>query len=335
MLSGNVDGEHAHKRGDESSLSLRIPDLRRIAAIRCGRCIYAQAIKWPAVAAVGGAGRVIAAGVTISDGYYARIWNQQSASAGCSTPIADSVGGVLPAMAAEGSSTADAVRPRILCREILVGSAGYSAACAIVPVTKPPNGKPRLTGRDRILLAGGRRSVIPITPRPACCCLDIRDFHDYTGGTIPRRHSSLIEEDEEKRSNISPGARGSASRKPSSPGRNVAQSTSDAWLPSARDLPHPSSAAVIRAAIDTPRQAETMIAGAREIGVLPADDRRLNHLTTIAMIYDRSVTIRIRKRFRHCAGIGADERAHRYRRRRDFSGICGTAKRRDHRGADA
>ena len=130
----------------KSSLSLpNILTYARIAAIPVVvGCIYAQSImdgplwlRWVAVAVF------IAAGVTdYLDGYYARIWNQQSAFGRMLDPIADKllVASCLLMLAADGiihgwSLWAAIV---ILCREILVsGLREYLAALRVsVPVTK-------------------------------------------------------------------------------------------------------------------------------------------------------------------------------------------------------
>ena len=129
-----------------SSLSLpNILTYARIAAVPVVvGCIYAQSImdgplwlRWVAVAVF------IAAGVTdYLDGYYARIWNQQSAFGRMLDPIADKllVASCLLILAADGiihgwSLWAAIV---ILCREILVsGLREYLAALRVsVPVTK-------------------------------------------------------------------------------------------------------------------------------------------------------------------------------------------------------
>jgi cardiolipin synthase (CMP-forming) len=129
-----------------SSLSLpNILTYARIAAVPVVvGCIFAQSImdgplwlRWVAVAVF------IAAGVTdYLDGYYARIWNQQSAFGRMLDPIADKllVSSCLLMLAADGiihgwSLWAAIV---ILCREILVsGLREYLAALRVsVPVTK-------------------------------------------------------------------------------------------------------------------------------------------------------------------------------------------------------
>ena len=129
-----------------SSLSLpNILTYARIAAVPVVvGCIYAQSImdgplwlRWVAVAVF------IAAGVTdYLDGYYARIWNQQSAFGRMLDPIADKllVSSCLLILAADGiihgwSLWAAIV---ILCREILVsGLREYLAELRVsVPVTQ-------------------------------------------------------------------------------------------------------------------------------------------------------------------------------------------------------
>jgi cardiolipin synthase len=133
-------------RAQPKGLSLpNILTYARIAAIPVVvGCIYAQSImdgplwlRWVAVAVF------IAAGVTdYLDGYYARIWNQQSAFGRMLDPIADKllVASCLLMLAADGiihgwSLWAAIV---ILCREILVsGLREYLAALRVrVPVTK-------------------------------------------------------------------------------------------------------------------------------------------------------------------------------------------------------
>ena len=136
----------ATTRTQPKSLSLpNILTYARIAAIPVViGCIYAQSIldyplwlRWVAVAVF------IAAGVTdYLDGYYARIWNQQSAFGRMLDPIADKllVASCLLMLAADGiihgwSLWAAMV---ILCREILVsGLREYLAALRVsVPVTR-------------------------------------------------------------------------------------------------------------------------------------------------------------------------------------------------------
>src|ERR1700739_3118765 len=136
----------ATTRTQAKSLSLpNILTYARIAAIPVVvGCIYAQSImdyplwlRWVAVAIF------IGAAVTdYLDGYYARIWNQQSAFGRRLAPIADKllVASCLLMLAADGiihgwSLWAAIV---ILCREILVsGLREYLAALRVsVPVTK-------------------------------------------------------------------------------------------------------------------------------------------------------------------------------------------------------
>jgi cardiolipin synthase len=129
-----------------TSRAMSLPNILtygRIAAIPVVvGCIYAQSImdyplRWVAVAIF------IGAAVTdYLDGYYARIWNQQSAFGRMLDPIADKllVASCLLMLAADGiihgwSLWAAIV---ILCREILVsGLREYLAALRVsVPVTK-------------------------------------------------------------------------------------------------------------------------------------------------------------------------------------------------------
>src|ERR1043166_2724726 len=128
--------------------SLSIPNILtygRIAAIPVVvGCIYAQSIldqplwlRWVAVAIF------IAAGVTdYLDGYYARIWDQQSAFGRMLDPIADKllVASCLLMLAADNSIHGWTLWAAIviLCREILVsGLREYLAALRVsVPVTK-------------------------------------------------------------------------------------------------------------------------------------------------------------------------------------------------------
>jgi cardiolipin synthase len=129
----------------KSSLSLpNILTYARIAAIPVVvGCVYAQSImdgplwlRWVAVAVF------IAAGVTdFLDGYYARIWGQQSAFGRMLDPIADKllVSSCLLMLAADGTIRGWALWAAIviLCREILVsGLREYLAELRVsVPVT--------------------------------------------------------------------------------------------------------------------------------------------------------------------------------------------------------
>src|SRR5215471_4581346 len=128
--------------------SLSIPNIltcARIAAIPVViGCIYAQSIvdgplwlRWVAVAVF------IAAGITdYLDGYYARVWNQQSAFGRMLDPIADKllVASCLLMLAADGTINGWSLWAAIviLCREILVsGLREYLAALRVsVPVTQ-------------------------------------------------------------------------------------------------------------------------------------------------------------------------------------------------------
>ena len=138
----------ATTRGAARKTSWSLPNILtygRIAAIPVVvGCIYAQSImdgplwlRWVAVAVF------IAAGVTdYLDGYYARIWNQQSAFGRMLDPIADKllVASCLLMLAADGIIHGWSLWAAIiiLCREILVsGLREYLAALRVsVPVTK-------------------------------------------------------------------------------------------------------------------------------------------------------------------------------------------------------
>ena len=136
----------ATTRGQPKSLSIpNILTYARIAAIPVVvGCIYAQSImdgplwlRWVAVAVF------IAAGVTdYLDGYYARIWNQQSAFGRMLDPIADKllVASCLLMLAADGTIRGWSLLAAIviLCREILVsGLREYLAELRVsVPVTQ-------------------------------------------------------------------------------------------------------------------------------------------------------------------------------------------------------
>src|SRR5512144_2984549 len=136
----------ATTRGQTKSLSLpNILTYARIAAIPVVvGCVFAQSIldgplwlRWVALAVF------IAAGVTdYLDGYYARIWDQQSAFGRMLDPIADKllVASCLLMLAADNSIHGWTLWAAIviLCREILVsGLREYLAALRVsVPVTK-------------------------------------------------------------------------------------------------------------------------------------------------------------------------------------------------------
>jgi cardiolipin synthase (CMP-forming) len=134
------------RRTANSALSLpNILTMARIAAIPVVvGCIYSQSImdgplwlRWVALAVF------IAAAVTdFFDGYYARIWNQQSAFGRMLDPIADKllVASCLLMLAADGIIHGWTLWAAIviLCREILVsGLREYLAALRVsVPVSK-------------------------------------------------------------------------------------------------------------------------------------------------------------------------------------------------------
>src|SRR5258705_4575665 len=136
----------ATSKGQSKSLSLpNILTYSRIAAIPVVvGCVYAQSVmdgplwlRWVALAVF------IAAGVTdVLDGYYARMWDQQSAFGRMLDPIADKllVASCLLMLAADGIIHGWTLWAAIviLCREILVsGLREYLAALRVsVPVTK-------------------------------------------------------------------------------------------------------------------------------------------------------------------------------------------------------
>ena len=136
----------ATTKGQTKSLSLpNILTYARIAAIPVViGCVFAQSIldfplwlRWVALAVF------IAAGVTdYLDGYYARMWDQQSAFGRMLDPIADKllVASCLLMLAADNSIHGWTLWAAIviLCREILVsGLREYLAALRVsVPVTK-------------------------------------------------------------------------------------------------------------------------------------------------------------------------------------------------------
>ena len=136
----------ATTRGQPKTLSLpNILTYARIAAIAVVvGCVYAQSVmdgplwlRWVALAVF------IAAGVTdVLDGYYARMWDQQSAFGRMLDPIADKllVASCLLMLAADSSIHGWTLWAAIviLCREILVsGLREYLAGLRVsVPVTK-------------------------------------------------------------------------------------------------------------------------------------------------------------------------------------------------------
>src|ERR1700760_3011584 len=164
----------ATTRTQPKSLSLpNILTYARIAAIPVViGCIYAQSIldyplwlRWVAVTVF------IAAGVTdYLDGYYARIWNQQSAFGRMLDPLAHQLlGASFPRMLA-----ADGIINRwtlwaavvILCREILVsGLREYLAALRVsVPVTKLAKWKTtvQLVAIGFLVAGGAGNMVVPV-----------------------------------------------------------------------------------------------------------------------------------------------------------------------------
>jgi cardiolipin synthase len=136
----------ATTKGQSKSLSLpNILTYARIAAIPVVvGCVYVQSVmdgplwlRWVALTVF------IAAGVTdVLDGYYARMWDQQSAFGRMLDPIADKllVASCLLMLAADNSIHGWTLWAAIviLCREILVsGLREYLAALRVsVPVTK-------------------------------------------------------------------------------------------------------------------------------------------------------------------------------------------------------
>src|SRR5438309_8321604 len=142
----NIATTKGQSKGQSKSLSLpNILTYARIAAIPVVvGCIYAQAImdaplwlRWVALAVF------IAAGITdYLDGYYARIWDQQSAFGRMLDPIADKllVASCLLMLAADDTIRGWSLWAAIviLCREILVsGLREYLAELRVsVPVTQ-------------------------------------------------------------------------------------------------------------------------------------------------------------------------------------------------------
>jgi CDP-diacylglycerol--glycerol-3-phosphate 3-phosphatidyltransferase len=142
----NIATTKGQSKGQSRSLSLpNILTYARIAAIPVVvGCVYAQSVmdgplwlRWVALAVF------IAAGVTdVLDGYYARMWDQQSAFGRMLDPIADKllVASCLLMLAADNSIHGWTLWAAIviLCREILVsGLREYLAALRVsVPVTK-------------------------------------------------------------------------------------------------------------------------------------------------------------------------------------------------------
>jgi cardiolipin synthase len=163
------------RRAANSALSLpNILTMARIAAIPVVvGCIYSQSImdgplwlRWVALAVF------IAAAVTdFFDGYYARIWNQQSAFGRMLDPIADKllVASCLLMLAADGIIHGWTLWAAIviLCREILVsGLREYLAALRVsVPVTRVAKWKTtaQLIAIGFLLAGEAGDQVIPFT----------------------------------------------------------------------------------------------------------------------------------------------------------------------------
>ncbi|MGM4919783.1 CDP-diacylglycerol--glycerol-3-phosphate 3-phosphatidyltransferase [Tardiphaga sp. 813_E8_N1_3] len=163
------------RRAANSAMSLpNILTMTRIAAIPVVvGCIYSQSImdgplwlRWVALAVF------IGAAVTdFLDGYYARIWNQQSAFGRMLDPIADKllVASCLLMLAADGIIHGWTLWAAIviLCREILVsGLREYLAALRVsVPVTKVAKWKTtaQLIAIGFLLAGEAGDQVIPIT----------------------------------------------------------------------------------------------------------------------------------------------------------------------------
>jgi cardiolipin synthase len=163
------------RRAANSALSLpNILTMARIAAIPVVvGCIYSQSImdgplwlRWVALAVF------IAAAITdYLDGYFARIWNQQSAFGRMLDPIADKllVASCLLMLAADGIIHGWTLWAAIviLCREILVsGLREYLAALRVsVPVTKVAKWKTtaQLIAIGFLLAGEAGDQVIPIT----------------------------------------------------------------------------------------------------------------------------------------------------------------------------
>lgn len=192
--------------------SLSLPNIltyARIAAIPVvDGCIYVQAImdgplwlRWVALAVF------IAAGVTdFLDGYYARIWDQQSAFGRMLDPIADKllVASCLLMLAADGIIHGWTLWAAIviLCREILVsGLREYLAALRVsVPVTKLAKWKTtvQLVAIGFLLAGEAGDQIIPFTTQIGLSLLWISAIVTiYTGWDYFRAGiHHLIEEDE-------------------------------------------------------------------------------------------------------------------------------------------
>src|ERR1700754_3923393 len=197
-------------RAAKHSFSLpNILTYARIAAIPVVvGCIYAQAIsegplwlRWVAVAVF------IVAGITdYLDGYYARVWNQQSAFGRMLDPIADKllVASCLLMLAADGIIHGWTLWAAIviLCREILVsGLREYLAGLRVsVPVTRLAKWKTtvQLIAIGFLLAGEAGDMVVPVVTQIGLLLLWASAiFTIYTGYDYFRagRHP-LIKEDE-------------------------------------------------------------------------------------------------------------------------------------------
>ena len=192
--------------------SLSLPNIltfARIAAIPLVvGCIYAQAIldwplwlRWVALAVF------IAAGVTdFLDGYYARMWDQQSAFGRMLDPIADKllVASCLLVLAADNSIHGWTLWAAIviLCREILVsGLREYLAALRVsVPVTKLAKWKTtiQLVAIGFLIAGEAGEQILPATTLIGIALLWMSAiFTIYTGWDYFRAGiHHLIKEDE-------------------------------------------------------------------------------------------------------------------------------------------
>jgi cardiolipin synthase len=178
------------------NLSLALPNIltySRIAAVPIVvGCIYVQSIldgplwlRWVAVVVF------IAAGVTdFLDGYYARVWGQQSAFGRMLDPIADKllVSACLLMLAADGIIHGWSLWAAIiiLCREILVsGLREYLAALRVsVPVTRLAKWKTtvQLVAIGFLLAGDAGDQIVPVVTQIGLALLWISAiFTLYTG----------------------------------------------------------------------------------------------------------------------------------------------------------
>ena len=166
-------------------------------------CVFWESILGRSdVAALGGAGGIHRRGVTdYLDGYYARIWDQQSAFGRMLDPIADKLlvaSCLLKMLAADNSIHGWTLWSAIviLCREILVsGLREYLAGLRVsVPVTKLAKWKTTIQLVAIGFLIAGRAAgeqIIPMTTLIGIVLLSISAiFTIYTGsGLFPGWHS--------------------------------------------------------------------------------------------------------------------------------------------------